>query len=334
MSDPERILVRAPNWAGDLVMATPGFRALRAGRPAAHLAVQLPSALAPLLDGSPWFDERLPLASGRDPGALAREAAALRRGRFDVGLCLPDSFSSALRMRAGGVRRVIGYATQGRSLLLHERLRAPEAPVPREQHVLGLVAALGAPARGRELELFTTDDEETRAGRLLAEAGIAHGETLALLAPGASYGPSKLWPADSFARVGDALAADGARVAIVGAPHEAALAARVAAAMTEPATLWAGRLDLGAFKAVVRRARVLVCNDAGARHVAVAFGVPVVAMFGPTSIEKTGWNLERVHTLAADGVSCRPCYLRRCPIDHRCMTRIAPERVIQAARSA
>jgi heptosyltransferase-2 len=334
MSETERILVRAPNWAGDLVMATPGFRALRAGRPGSHLAVQLPAVLAPLLDGSAWFDEVIPLAPGRDPAALAREAAALRRRRFDVGLCLPDSFSSALRMRAGRVRRVVGYATQGRSLLLHQRVAAPGRTVPREQHVLGLVAALGVPARGSTLELFTTADEEARAGRLLAEAAIAPGDALALLAPGASYGPSKLWPAESFARVGDALAAEGARVAVVGAPAEAALAARVAAAMTAPAVVWAGRLDLGAFKAVVRRARVLVCNDAGARHVAVAFGVPVVAIFGPTAVEKTGWNLERVHTLVADGVSCRPCYLRRCPIDHRCMTRITPERVIQAARTA
>src|SRR5690606_16927679 len=131
----------------------------------------------------------------------------------------------------------------------------------------------------------------------------------------------------------DALASAGARVAIVGAPDEAALAGAVAAAMRAPAGQLAGRLDLGGLKAVVRRARVLVCNDAGARHVAVAFGVPVVALFGPTSLAKTAWNLERVRAFAAD-VDCRPCYHRVCPIDHRCMTRLGVARVASAALSA
>jgi heptosyltransferase-2 len=103
--------------------------------------------------------------------------------------------------------------------------------------------------------------------------------------------------------------------------------------MRAPAAVLAGRLDLGALKAVVRRARVLVCNDAGARHVAVALGVPVVALFGPTALEKTGWNLERVRAFAAD-VACRPCLQRVCPIDHRCMTRLAAERVAAAAVAA
>src|SRR5690606_16701794 len=92
-------------------------------------------------------------------------------------------------------------------------------------------------------------------------------------------------------------------------------------------------LDLGALKAVMRRARVLVCNDAGARHVAVALGVPVVTLLGPTSLAKTSWNLERVRALSTD-VGCRPCYHRVCPIDHRCMTRLEPESVLAAALPA
>jgi ADP-heptose:LPS heptosyltransferase len=94
-----------------------------------------------------------------------------------------------------------------------------------------------------------------------------------------------------------------------------------------------GELGLGALKALVRRARVLVCNDAGSRHIAVAFGVPCVVVMGPTSLEKTNLNLERVTVLSAD-VDCRPCYLRECPIDHRCMTRVSAERVARAALPA
>jgi heptosyltransferase-2 len=325
--------VRAPNWAGDVVMATPGLRALRVGLPGVHITVQVKAALAPLLHGAPWIDEILPMSPVGRGTALVRDGLALRGRRFDLGLCLPDSFSSALLMRCAGVGRLVGYATQGRRLLLDVAVPRPAGLVPREQHVLALVAAVGCPARGTRLELFVGDGEEQAARRALAAAGVGEGEPLALLAPGASYGPAKLWPAERFAAVGDALAAEGARVALIGAPDEAPLAAAVAAAMQAPAAVLAGRLDLGALKAVVRRARVLVCNDAGARHVAVAFGVPVVALFGPTSLAKTSWNLERVRAFAAD-VSCRPCYHRLCPIDHRCMTRLASDPVAAAALDA
>jgi heptosyltransferase-2 len=329
-----RILVRAPNWAGDLVMATPAFRALRAAYPEAAIALLVRAPLAPLLDGAPWFDERLPLASwGRGPAALAREALALRRRRFDLGVCLPDSFSSALLMRGARVCTVIGHRTQGRGFLLDVAVEPPSGLVARERHALAVAAAAGAPARGTHLELFTTPREEESAGRLLAAHGIAAAAPLAALAPGASYGPSKMWPPEAFAAVGDALAREGARVVLVGAPHEAALARRVAAAMRAPAADLTGPLDLGVLKAVVRRARVVVCNDAGARHVAVAFGVPAVVAFGPTSLAKTDMNLERVAALWAD-VPCRPCYHRVCPIDHRCMRRLAPERVAAAALEA
>ncbi|MCU0670096.1 MAG: lipopolysaccharide heptosyltransferase II [Myxococcota bacterium] len=333
--DVRNIVVRAPNWAGDVVMATPGFRALRAAFARARIAVQIRPGLAPLLAGAPWFDEVLPLASyHRGAAALLREGFALRRRpRFDLGVCLPDSFAAALLLRCAGVRRIVGYATQARAALLDVAVRSPSGWIARERHVLGLVEAIGCSARGTHLELFVTPREEDAAAAQLAHQGVAAGETIAALAPGASYGASKLWPAESFARVGDALAAAGARVVVIGSAEEAPLAARVAAAMQAPAAVLAGALDLGASKALLRRARVLVCNDAGARHIAVALGVPAVVAFGPTSLAKTNLNLERVRALAAD-VACRPCYRRTCPTDHRCMTRLAPERVIAAALPA
>ncbi len=320
-------------------MATPGFRALRAGLPRARIALLVRPALAPLLAGSPWFDEILPAtAGGGRPIALVREALALRRRRFDLGLCLPDSFSSALQLRLAGVRRVVGYAGTGRGPLLHAAVEPPwpggaRARVARERHVLGLVEAVGGIPRGTGLELFVTPEEDALADRELAAAGVAPRQPLAALAPGASYGPSKLWPVTHFARVGDALADAGARVVLVGAPSEASLAAGVRAAMRAPAADLVTRGSLGLLKAVLRRSRVLVCNDAGARHVAVAFGVPCVVLFGPTSLEKTNLNLERVQALSED-VPCRPCYHRVCPIDHRCLTRLAPERAIAAALPA
>jgi heptosyltransferase-2 len=341
VKEPQEILVRGPNWTGDVILATPGFRALRAGFPSARITLHLRESQLPLLAGAPWFDERLPLRSfGRRGVAPLREGLALRGRRFDLGLCLPDSFSSALLMRAAGVRRVVGYRRGGRGPLLHQAVSLPPAAragrggplLPRELHVLGLVEAVGCASQGTQLELFVTSEEQAEAERALAAAGIGAQEPLALLAPGASFGPSKQWPAGHFAAAGDALAAH-ARIVLVGAPEERALLAEVAGAMrSRPADL-CGRISLGGLKALVRRSRVALCNDAGLRHVAVAFGVPSVVLMGPTSLEKTALNLERVRVLTED-VPCRPCYLRECPIDHRCLTRIAPERAVAAALPA
>jgi heptosyltransferase-2 len=333
------LLVRAPNWLGDVVMATPGFRALREGFPAARIALHLRSELIPLLRGAPWFDELLPLRSrGRSGPSLIAEGLRLRPRRFELGICLPDSFSAALLMRAAGVERVVGYGHGGRRLLLHQAVPGVAGAggrwlIARERHVLGLVEAVGVSARGTYLELFVSPQDEAQAEAALAARGIDTDAKVALLAPGASFGPSKHWPPGYFARVGDALAACGAGVALIGSAAERLLVKDVADRMRARPVELAGELELGPLKAVIRRASVLVCNDAGARHVAVAFGVPTVVLLGPTSLAKTNLNLERVHVLATD-VGCRPCYHRTCPVDHRCMTRLDPERVIDAALRA
>lgn len=339
MGQPGTILVRGPNWLGDLVMATPAFRALRAGFPSAHLALHLRPDLLPLIEGAPWFDELLPLRSTRGrPGGVLAEGLRLRARRFDLGLCLPDSFSAALLMRAAGVRRIVGYRRGWRRLLLHGAVPPPPGAgrrmlIARERHVLGLAEAVGCAPQGTRLELFVSASEEALCDSQLVAQGVGPGAALALLAPGASYGPSKLWPPGSFAQVGDALCREGARVVLIGTGAERRLCRDVADRMRERPVDLAGRLTLGALKALIRLARLLVCNDAGARHIAVAFGVPTVVAMGPTSLEKTDLNLERVRVLSAD-VACRPCYRRVCPIDHRCMTRLDPGLVIDAALSA
>ncbi len=330
------ILVRGPNWTGDLVMSTPGFRSLRAGFPDARITLQLRGGLIPLMAGAPWFDQVIPLSSyAAGAMGLVREAMSLRRrGRFDIGLCIPDSFSSALLMRLAGVRQVVGYRRGGRGLLLHH----PVSPAPdwgrdrlvaRELFVLGLTESLDCQERGTHLELFTTPEEESRAKEVFERHNLDPEGPLVALAPGASFGPSKRWPTESFAKLGDAAVRTGARVILVGAPDERSLAREIAGAMRERAVNLIGELDLGVAKAVLRRVSVLVCNDAGARHIAVAFAVPCVMFVGPTSLRKTHLNLAGVKVLET-AAECRPCYLRTCPIDHRCMTGLTTQAAIDA----
>jgi len=332
-----RIAVSMPSWTGDVVMATPGLRALRRHFPDARISALVRAPIAPLLAGSPSLDAVVPVAPWRAaPRDWLCHARRLRGERIELGVCLPDSVSSALFLRLAGAARIVGHRRGLRDALLDQAVAVPaewgrRRVVARERKVLHLLAAVGVAGHGTELELATTPEEEARAERALA-AWATH-PRLVVLAPGASFGPAKLWPAARFAGLGDALAAEGAAVALVGSEGVRDVLARAGVAMRLAPGALQRRLDAGALKAVVRRAALVVCNDAGLRHVAVAFATPAVAIFGPTSLEKTDCNLEGVTVLGAD-VACRPCHARVCPIDHRCMTAVEVEHVLQAARSA
>jgi heptosyltransferase-2 len=345
-ASPERIFVRCPNWLGDLVMSTPGLRALRQAYPGAHIVAHVVEPLVPLLAGHPDVDEVWPLRSrGRGVRALRAEAQRIAEGRFELGIVIPESISSALLMRWGAVGCVVGHSRDPlRRLLLHRVASRPTVGgrrlVARERFVLALMAAVGAGSDDATLELSVTPDEQARLARAVAESpaagGVRDGSPLdgcVVLAPGASFGESKCWPVDSFAALGDLLAARGERVVLVGSEAERERVRSVAAAMRSECLVLAGALDVGALKALLRKACVLIANDAGARHVAVALGTPAVVFFGPTAVEKTDENLARVEVLETEH-GCRPCYRRRCPIDHQCLATIGAGEALAAVERA
>ncbi len=334
----DRILVRGPNWLGDLVMSTPGFRALRRAYPRAKIVALLPATLAPLLVGSRDFDEIWPLRP-RTLSGMRADAHRIADGAFELGLLIPESISSALLMRWGGVGHTLGYARDpARRALLDRAVPTPpewgrRRLVSKERYVLGLMEAVGAGSTDVTLQLEVTPEEERRLGVALREKGIELSEFAAaapiVLAPGASYGESKCWPVACFAALADRLAARGERVLLIGTGAERDRLEALQRQMASEAIDLGGVLDLGALKALLRRTRLLVANDAGARHVAAAFDVPSVIFFGPTSVSKTAENLARIEILETEH-GCRPCYRRECPIDHRCLTSIEVAEVLAA----
>lgn len=341
MSDPRRILVRCPNWVGDLVMAGPALRALRARFPEAAITLLLKPSLAGIVQGAPWHDRVMTLHTyGRDRGPRGtwRAAAALRREKFDLGVCLPNSFSSAWLMRLGGVGRILGYARNARGWLLTDRMTPPRkhgriVPVPMPRTYLDLVASLGCPTDRSDLELHVTGPEAAEAEALLRRLGLAEARPLIAITPGASFGASKMWPPDRFAEATDALLArHGGAACLFPGPGEEETAERVAKAMRRPVAI-AQVIGLGALKATLARCDLLMTNDAGARHLAAAFGVPHVVVMGPTDPRYTSMNLEHAVVVRRE-VPCGPCHLKTCPLDHRCMTRIAPADVVAAAEAA
>ncbi len=341
---PSRILVVLPNWVGDLVLATPALRALREQFSQAHIAFLVKSHLAEVLSGGDWMDQvfRWPARKGESRPKRRRGflglAAKLREQQFDWAVLLSNSFRSALLVRLAGIRRRVGYDRDGRGLLLTDRL-LPEryngkyVPVPMTRYYNAIPRYLGCRECPRELELFTTPEEEAAAAERIAAAGIEPGQPIVVLNPGASFGPAKRWLPERFAEVADRLVArHNAAVFISCGPKEIETARTVAVHMHQDVTVLDNPvMPLGPSKALIRRASLLVTNDTGPRHFANAVGTPVVTIFGPTDPAWTATDSPRERSLSVN-VHCGPCMKRTCPLDHRCMTRISSDMVLEQAR--
>jgi lipopolysaccharide heptosyltransferase II len=336
----QRLLVRLPNPLGDAVMATPALRALRRGLPGTEIAVLGPPHHEGLLRGNRSFDAFVPLR-GRGLRDLAMRAHTLRGRGFDAALLLPDSARAALDPFAARIPIRIGYARDAlRRFLLSDAIDPPRergrrVAISMIERYLRLARALGVRDAGEALELHVQDDAAQRAEAVLARAGVAPDERVLLVTPGAAFGASKLWPAEHFARACDELERRLGVVPVVApAPNaaEIAIARRVSGAMTRRhAALLEPDPSLEVFVALVARAALVLTNDTGPRHVAVALDRPVVTLMGPTDPRHTAHLLERQRVLFED-VACRPCGQSVCPIgDQRCLVRLAPERAVAAA---
>ncbi|MFA9477155.1 lipopolysaccharide heptosyltransferase II [Phycisphaerales bacterium AB-hyl4] len=287
----QRLLVVMPTWLGDVIMATPTLRALRELYPEAHVAGLVRESVRPILAGCPWLNELIGVRHDRGehrPTGLARRLAA---EQFDTAVLLPNSFRTAMAVAMARIPRRVGYDREGRGLLLTDRLLPSplgrsRLAVPTLDYYLAIACYMGAASPGHAMALFTEPGEEQSADALLQRVGWeASGDRpLVLLNPG-SQRASKRWPADRFAAVADHCARQWqAQVALIGAPDEQPIAKQViAAADTALLNLPAEGLDLATLKAVVRRSSLVITNDSGPRHLAAAFGVPVVTLFGPTA---------------------------------------------------
>jgi heptosyltransferase-2 len=325
---PRRFVVLAPNWLGDAVMALPLLRDLRAAWADAHLAVAARKGVAPLFLMVPGVDSRIVLGGSDD---VARLAA----GEFDAALLLPNSFASAWLVRRAGIAERWGYARDLRGRLLTK-------PIPRlrkyghqVEYYQALGTALGIAAGPPFAAISVPPEGRAAAATLLRESGIGEDDAFVMFAPGAAYGRAKQWVPSRFAELARLLAAEGVKTVLVGASGDVAACHEVARE-AEVVNL-AGHTDLPALVGLISHARAVVANDSGAMHLAAAAGVPVTAIFGPTNDARTS-PLSASPTAPAPvvvstDVWCRPCMLRECPIDHRCMTRISAARVHAALQA-
>jgi heptosyltransferase-2 len=339
LSEPRNILVVLPSWVGDCVMATPTLRALRRLYPDARITGLAPRNCKPLFSGMSWLNR---LLSFRRKPSLMRLAARLKRSGFDTAILLPNSFKSALLAKTAGIPRRIGYDRDGRGFLLTDKLLPPRArghfvPVPTLRYYLGIASYLAGDVSlttDRRMELFLTDADRRGAASVLEAAGVLDDSRRpwVLLNPGAQYGAAKIWPPEYFAAVADRMAdMQNATVMISAAPTEREIVAEIRRHAQRPfIDLSAHGLTLGALKAICGQIDLMITNDTGPRHIAAAMGARVVTLFGPTDPQWTTIDYPREVELF-EKVFCGPCQRKTCPLDHRCMTLLRPERVYDEA---
>ncbi|OWK43100.1 lipopolysaccharide heptosyltransferase II [Fimbriiglobus ruber] len=330
-----------PNWIGDVVMATPAIRAVRAHFRDARLLAVCKPYVADTLAGAPWFDETI-LFEKKGPPAqrFAAVAGRLRDAGADAAVLFPNSFRAALLARVGGCDTVVGFARYFRDTLLsrrlypaRDRLGRPK-PTPVIDDYNRLVEQLGVPDPGYRMELFTTPADELAADGVWARFGLPRYREVVGLNPGGAFGAAKHWPTAAFADLARALVdRRGAGVVVLCGPTEREIAREIAATAGRPGVVALADvpLSLGLTKAVVRRLSLLVTTDSGPRHFAGAFDVPVVSLFGPTHIAWTETHFAKAVHLQKP-VPCGPCQQRVCPLGHhRCMTELSAVEVFSAA---
>ncbi|HUN82169.1 MAG TPA: lipopolysaccharide heptosyltransferase II [Phycisphaerae bacterium] len=334
---PRRIVISIPNWVGDVVMATPALAAVRRGFPNTHITHLMRSYVADVLAGTKLADGTIfwpDKGNAAAPRGIASLLRILRQGRFDLGILLTNSFRSAIVMKLGGVKRRVGYARDGRSWLLTDRLRPQREdgsyiPVPALDYYNEIARSLGCEGVGDQMMLATNQSDEDAVDRRLTQVRV--GGPLVVLNPGANYGAAKCWPPEYYAQLADELGERfGARVVASLSPKESWIAERLKAALRRPIEIFIDPpLGLGPLKALIRRCQLLITNDTGPRHFAAAFGVPVVTIFGSSdpAWTDTRYPQERIVKLDLD---CQPCMERTCPLKHhRCMKELMPAMVME-----
>ena len=327
-----KILIRATNWVGDAIMALPALRAVRSRFPEAEITILAKPYVAAIYENQQVCDKTLSVGDKRD---LVQD---VRAKKFDLALLLQNAFGAALTVWQAGIPERIGYARDGRSLLLTKAVPVPkpaEIPAHEQFYYLELLRRAGwldSLPNETFIELHVPRQNRLRAAEFLLASGAKPASLRIAIGAGASYGSAKCWPPDRFAELANRLQSQSdAEVILFGTAGEAAVSSAIIAGMRQPPIDLTGKTTVEDLPALLSQCHLFIGNDSGAMHVAAAVGLPVVAVFGPTDPLGTAPVTPRC-CIVQEKPYCSPCFLRRCPTDHRCMKHVTPEAVAAAAR--
>jgi lipopolysaccharide heptosyltransferase II len=315
---PFRILIRAANWLGDSVISVPAVRAIKAGRPDAHVTIVAPEKIASLWTLVPEVDEVLAMESRSLFSVVKR---IRHQAAFDVALIFPNSLRAALEVWFGGIPRRVGFPGHNRRWLLNQIVAEEPRRGPIQHQVyryLRMARELGAAQAPPEVRKFLPRIKTNGAPPKLG------------LCPGAEYGPAKRWLPERFAEVAREIVQQRpVQWILFGTPADQERGAAIESALGAHCVNRIGQTTLEQLAAELSECALLLTNDTGTMHLATLLGVPVIAIFGSTEPLLTG-PLGNARHIIHHQVECSPCFLRECPIDFRCMKAISVEEVVAA----
>jgi len=324
----KKILIRAPNWLGDAVMAEPLCQDVRSNFPRAEISLLAPDAVCDLFARDPAIDIFLPFLRTKEKkrGETARIDAYLQESAYDLVLLMTGSFSSAWQMAKAHIPTRIGFATHWRRLLLTHPVLPPRHPEHLVTTYKRLLGPLGITPSESSPCLFLSSGEKEWARTFLASHDASPTNFLIGINPGAAYGAAKCWPPENFQKLASKLLDnENVRLIFFGDGHSKPLVDEICASFDERVINCAGATSLREAMALIDSCNHFITNDSGPMHIRAAFGKPLLALFGSTDIIKTGPY--ETGSVISKEAPCGPCCLRRCPIDFRCMKQLEPEEV-------
>ena len=339
-SEIKRVVVRGTNWVGDSVMSVPALRALRRVLPDAEITLVLRPGCKGLFSDATFIDNVL-VYDRRNTFSVFSQIREWRKRNFDLALLFQNAFEAALIPFLAGVPVRLGYATEARQPMLTNAVDLPDWRSSKHEvfFYLYLVTALEQ-LLYKTSTICETDPDATlevsasrkaEASQLLTSLGINGNRSIVALCPGSINSRAKRWPAESYAALADRLANEGRQVLIVGSAKEAEVAQEVMSRMRNQPLNLTGKTTIDQLTSILAITDLLVTNDTGPAHIAAALGRPTLVIFGPTN-PLTTRPLSGLAEILRHPPDCAPCMLRDCPIDHRCMTAITVDEVVERSQ--
>ena len=329
----ENIIVRMPNWLGDVVMATPVLAHLRARYKKAKITAMCQYPGSELLLDDPHLDEVFAFKHSK-PVFFRRDSSQsitdhIKIGHYDLGVLLTNSFSSAWWFFQGGVKKRIGYRNFPRNFLLTDSMEKPNKSVLIHQvdEYLNLLKLIDIKQESIKPKLYLKDRDQQEAKRLLHLYGVDLTKKVIGITPGASYGSAKCWPKEYFSSLLDLYVQQDPMQQFIffGEGSQSDLIDEICLKHKKNTLNLAGKTTIRELMGMISLMELLLTNDSGPMHLAQALGVKVLALFGSTSFERTGPY--QSGKILQEKVACSPCYKRVCPIDFPCMKNLTPEKV-------
>lgn len=328
-----KIVARVPNWIGDAVMCIPTIKSLKKNFPNDKIFVGADKWVEGIFEGLPYIEGILEFNGGRSLKNIIFNAKYLKKYDFDLGLLFTNSFRTSLEFFIAGIPERWGYKSDGRRLLLTRWVKKNESLFSKHHvyYYLDLLSKLNFDVEEPELELYVSEGDFKKTEEIFKLKGVEENTLKIGINPGAYYGKAKRWITENYGILGNLLQKKfNSTIFIFGSKEEVPLSEEIAKSLEKKPVILAGETSLRELISMISRMDLFITNDSGPMHIANAFRIPIVAIFGPTNPASTA-PFHQPYKVIRKDVPCFPCKYRECPVDHLCMKEINVWEVFQAA---